>query len=244
MKNSIRSEFDMLKKQDLFAGLGEAQLERVLEAGRRRKIEAEAYLFQEGDPAEILYVLLAGSARMSQVTPEGQHIILRYASPGEAVGLIAVLSEAIYPVTVQAVEVSQFIAWDREGMRRLMEQYPSIALNGMSILAARVREFQDRVRELSTEKVERRIARALLRLARQTGRKVEDGVLIDMPLSRQDLAEMTGTTLFTVSRTLSQWESRGLIKSKREQVLISFPHGLVMIAEDLPVGKLPPLDDE
>jgi CRP-like cAMP-binding protein len=118
-------------------------------------------------------------------------------------------------------------------MNRLMEQCPRIAINAIQILAERIREFQDRIRELATERVERRIARALLRLARQSGKKVSEGVLIDLPLTRQDLAEMSGTTLYTVSRTLSQWESQGLVYASREKVIIRYPHGLVMIAEDL-----------
>ncbi|MER3457798.1 MAG: hypothetical protein C4309_03385 [Chloroflexota bacterium] len=118
-------------------------------------------------------------------------------------------------------------------MVRLMERTPRLAFNALRLLAGRVQELQDRVRELATERVERRVARTLLRLARQAGRKVENGVLIDLPLSRQDLAEMTGTTLFTVSRVLSRWEQQGLVEAGRERVLIRFPHGLVRIAEDL-----------
>jgi CRP-like cAMP-binding protein len=129
-------------------------------------------------------------------------------------------------------------------MNGLMERHPRISINAVRILANRVREFQDRVRELSTERVERRIARALLRLVRQAGKKVPEGVLIDLPLSRQDLAQMTGTTLFTVSRTLSQWESRGIIQSGRERVIICFPHGLVSIAEDLPEERASDLSAE
>ena len=128
------------------------------------------------------------------------------------------------------------LAWDETEMHRLMEQIPQISINALGILASRVREFQDRLRELATERVERRIAHTLLRLARQTGRKVPEGVLIDMHLTRQDLAEMTGTTLYTVSRTLSQWEAQGLVQSSRERVVIRFPHGLVSIAEDLIFG--------
>jgi CRP-like cAMP-binding protein len=114
-----------------------------------------------------------------------------------------------------------------------MHQYPQLAINSLSILATRIQEFQDRFREIATERVERRIARALLRLASQTGRKLEHGILIDISLTRQDLAEMTGTTLYTVSRTLSQWEKDGLVSSQREQVTILSPHKLVVLAEDM-----------
>jgi CRP-like cAMP-binding protein len=85
--------------------------------------------------------------------------------------------------------------------------------------------------EMSTQQVERRVAHALLRLARQAGRKVEQGVEIDFPISRQDIAEMTGTTLHTVSRTLSAWESQGLIESGRQRVVLRDPHRLFTLAE-------------
>jgi CRP-like cAMP-binding protein len=111
---------------------------------------------------------------------------------------------------------------------------PRLALNGMKVIAGRFAELQDRYRELATERVERRVARALLRLVRQVGRQIEGGVLIDMPLSRQDLAEMTGTTLYTVSRILSKWEERGLVDGGRERVVLRKSHELVIIAEDLP----------
>jgi CRP-like cAMP-binding protein len=114
-----------------------------------------------------------------------------------------------------------------------MELFPGLALNGLRLVAGRFQELQSRYQELATERVERRVARTLLRLARQTGRRTEEGVLIDLPLSRQDLGEMTGTTLYTVSRILSNWEQQALIQTGRERVIICNPHGLVVIAEDL-----------
>lgn len=229
-------ELRRLKSAPLFKDLAPAELELAVEAARRRKAAAGEFLYQQGDPAATFYLLLEGRIRMLQVTPEGQQVILRYATPGEAFGVIAALSEAEYPASAEVVENSAALAWDQTAMRRLMHESPAIALNALRILAGRVREFQDRVRELSTEKVERRIARALLRLARQAGRKTPEGVLIDLPLSRQDLAEMSGTTQYTVSRTLSQWEAQGLVQSGRSRVVIRNPHGLVTIAEDLPAG--------
>jgi CRP/FNR family transcriptional regulator, nitrogen oxide reductase regulator len=223
-----------LQDLELFRGLEETHLEQVVAAGATQRIAEDSFLYFQGDPAAHIYVLLEGRLKLSQVTPDGQQIILRYASPGEALGVVALLAEMDYPVSSQAAEDSLVLGWDRASLTRLMEAQPRLALNAVQIMASRTREFQDRVRELSTEKVERRIARTLLRLVRQAGRKVEGGVLIDLHLSRQDLAEMTGTTLYTVSRTLSSWEARGLIKAGREKVVILFPHGLVAIAEDLP----------
>jgi CRP-like cAMP-binding protein len=109
----------------------------------------------------------------------------------------------------------------------------------LRLVADRFHDLQDRYRELATERVERRVARALLRLARQAGKRTDEGVLLDLPLSRQDLGEMTGTTLYTVSRILSGWEQNGLILSGRERIIIRRPHELVIIAEDLPTPPRP-----
>jgi len=101
----------------------------------------------------------------------------------------------------------------------------------MRLMTGYIQEMQERYRELATEKVERRIARVLLRLASQMGIKNEGG--IELSFTRQDLAEMSGTTLYTVSRTLSDWERQGLVEAGRERVLIRNPHGVVSIAEEL-----------
>lgn len=219
---------------NLFKDLTEQELQLVSRAFRTQCYEEGSFLYFQEDLATHIYVLLEGRVKMTQLTPEGQQVILHFVSPGEVFGVVAVLIDTTFPASAQVVEDSLVAIWDKSSMYDLMIRIPRIAINALSILAEHTRHFQDRIRELSTERVERRIARTLLRLARETGRRVEAGVLLDLSLSRQDLAEMTGTTLFTVSRTLSQWEAKGILKSGREQVIILYPHGLVEIAEDLP----------
>lgn len=210
-----------------------------LAAGRPRQITAGAFLFLQDEPATRFYILLEGKVRLSQLTPEGHQVIVHHALPGEGIGIIVVLSQTLYPVAAEALENCYLLGWDAETTRRLMLQYPRLALNGLELVAGHFVRLQDRYRELATERVERRVARAVLRLVRQVGRKTAEGILIDMPLSRQDLAEMTGATLYTVSRILSQWERDGLIVAGREQVTLCNPHGLVTIAEDLPQPSQP-----
>jgi CRP-like cAMP-binding protein len=118
-----------------------------------------------------------------------------------------------------------------------MEEHPRIALNALKYVASRLYESQDRIRELATERVEQRIARSLVRLLNQSGRRIEGGVLLDLPLSRQDLAEMTGTTLYTVSRILTRWEQEGVVKSQRQRIVVTSPHRLMALAEDLPAAS-------
>ena len=112
-------------------------------------------------------------------------------------------------------------------------QVPQIALNAMGIIAERLQEIQERFRQVTTERVERRLTHTKIRLAAQSGKKVKEGILIDLTLTRQDLAEMSGTTLYTVSRMLSQWEEQELVIAERERVTIRNPHGLARIVEDV-----------
>lgn len=204
----------------------EARLKRVRDGG---------YFFHEGEPATVLYVLTEGRVKFTQVTPEGHGVLLRVVGPGETFGAVAALGDAIHPATAQADGDCAALGWTGDAISGLMERYPRLALNALRFLAGRLLEFQDRYRELATQRVERRIAHALLRLMRQIGKRTGAGVLIDLPLSRQEIAEMTGTTLFTVSRSMSAWEARGIVESGRERVLIRRPKELEAIAEDLPV---------
>ncbi len=118
-------------------------------------------------------------------------------------------------------------------MASLLEQHPRLAINAVRFVAARLHELQEQYRQLATEKVERRIARALLRLVRQSGRRADGSVLIDLPLRREDIAQMTGTILFTVSRTLSRWEADGILEPGRQRITVRTPHALVTLADEL-----------
>lgn len=222
-----------LMGQPVFAGLSETELDRVLAAGRRRKLGKEERLFAQGDPPEAFYLLLSGRLKVGQTTPEGRQVIVRYIGPQEMAGCVAVCGGLSYPGTATAIEDSWLLAWSRAAIGRLTERYPTIALNVMRIMSGRMQELQTRLREMQTERVERRIAHALARLAGQAGRRGATGVEIDFPLSRQDIAEMTGTTLHTVSRTLSAWEAQGILDLGRQRVTILKPHSVVAIAGDL-----------
>lgn len=232
-------EVALLKRIRLFDRLDGAALAEIARAARRRRVKAGATLFREGAPADVFYVLEEGRAKLTQLTAEGHQVVLRFADPGEMLGVIAALADSEYPASAEAVGECVALAWDGKTMGRLMDRYPRIALAGLRLVAARLHELQERFRELATERVERRIARALLRLVRQAGKKVADGVLIDLPLTRQDLAEITGTTLFTVSRTLQQWDRLGIVTPGRKRLLVRQPHRLVSIAEDLGPGAGP-----
>lgn len=227
-------EINIVRDTAIFRGLDEEALKHIIVSASIKKLSDGAFFFHETEPATHGYVLLEGKTKLIQVTTDGQQVILGYLVPGRVYGIISILQEVTYPVSAQAVGKCKSLVWDQRTLNSLMEAYPRIALNSLHIMSGQIREFQNRVRDLSTKRVEQRIARAVLRLARQSGKKIKEGVLIDLPLSRQDLAEMTGTTLYTVSRVLNDWEKQHLTKSQRQKVIITSPHGMVRIAEDLP----------
>jgi CRP-like cAMP-binding protein len=217
-----------------FQNLSPAELDTVRQAAHLRYVERQGFFYYQDDPATNFYILIEGRIRLSEVTPEGHQVLVRFVSPGEAIGIIAVLKNSVYPLAAQAVEDCRALAWDSTSLERLMERFPRIAINGLRLVSQRWHEVEERYRELATERVERRIAQTLLRLVRQVGQKTEGGILINLPLTRQDLAEMTGTTHYTVSRIFSRWEQENLIETGRGRVIICYPHGLARIAEDLP----------
>jgi CRP/FNR family transcriptional regulator, nitrogen oxide reductase regulator len=233
----INPELALLEKIQLFQGLDESGYAEIHQAAQSRVYPRDSYLFFQDDPVERVYVLTTGRVKLYQLTPDGQQVTMRVATPGMMIAAIALVGGAVYPVTAQAAEESRLLSWTQERLLQFIERFPPLGLNAMRLLAEHVREFQDRYRELATERVERRLARTIIRLANQAGKKTSEGVLLDLPLTRQDLAEMCGTTLFTVSRIFSQWEGQGLIQAGREKVLILFPHGLVRIADDLPPAR-------
>ena len=225
---------ELVRQSSLFKNIRSDVFVQVLESSVPRSVEEGGFFFLQGDPATHAYVLVEGRVKMIQITPNGQQITMRILTPGQTYAGIALLNpRAGYPATAQAVENSTALAWGTAHLRELVEKDPSISLNVMSLMHGYISELQERQKALVTDRVEQRIARILLKLAAQSGRKIDEGVLIDLPITRQDIAEMSGTTLYTVSRTLNEWERSGLLEIGRERVVIREPHGLVSIADEL-----------
>jgi CRP-like cAMP-binding protein len=225
---------DQLRHIPLFEGLPLDTLARIVGLAHPKEVHSEGFFFNEGDKAELFFVLRTGRVKLSQLTPEGHQVVFSLITPGDAFGGVGAFGEPTYPVSAQAVEASIALAWTSEAMRQLIETERRVAVNALRFVAGRYHDLQRRYRQAMTERVERRVARALLRLAHDAGRRVEGGVEIAFLVSRQDIAEMTGTTLYTVSRLLSSWAEQGIARSTRQRIVLTKPHALVAIAEDVP----------
>ncbi|MBB5043934.1 cyclic nucleotide-binding domain-containing protein [Shinella fusca] len=215
----------------LFERMSDEDLDRLLAHATARRVPQGDAVFEQGQQAASFFLLLHGRLKVTQVTQDGQQIIVRVVHPGDLFGFAKALQRSDYPGTARAATESVILGWPTDLWPSFVEQNPRLAVSAMQTIGQRLEEAHTRIREMSTEEVERRVAHAVLRLSRQAGRKEEDGIRIDFPISRQDIAEMTGTTLHTVSRILSAWEARGLVEGGRQKLLVRDMNGLSALAD-------------
>lgn len=223
--------FEIFNEAEMFNGLNELQREDIVGRGFSKNLRSQDVLFHQGQSAAHCYLVKRGRLKLTKLNPQGKEAIIRYVGSGDLTAAVVVLKDGTYPVTATSVIDTEVTGWDKSTIMALMRQYPEIAINLLSVILVRIEDVQERYFEIYTEQVDQRIARSLLRLMRWAGAKKQDGILIDIPLSRQDIADYSGTTLYTVSRTLSAWEKRGWLKSSREKIIIIDPHALVSFAE-------------
>ncbi len=223
-----------LKQVVVFQNATDDDLQLILQNSITRSIEESGFFFFHEDPARFLYVLTSGQVKLMQTSTNGQQVSLRIIYPWQMFGALgAVRAEATYPASAQALEDSTALAIKSEFLHEMIKTRPLISFDLMNLMTTYIQEMQSRYRELATERVEQRVANALIRLAGQSGVRAEKGAVIVLSFSRQDVAEMTGTTLYTVSRLLSEWERQGIIETGRERISIIKPHELVRIADGL-----------
>jgi CRP-like cAMP-binding protein len=204
----------------IFAGLTELARGEILAAGRPRQLQARELLAEQDEPATTFYVVQVGHLKLSKLSPDGREIIARFVGPGDPFAGIVVLGHPTYPLTARAVEPTRVLAWTKPVLLELAGRYPQLRTNILEEITRHMTEALDRVQELSTERVSQRVARTLLRLAEHGGRPAGAGIEIAHPITRQELADLTGATLFTVSRLLARWEERRIIESGKGQIAI------------------------
>jgi len=208
-----------------FSKLEMGQIRDILNQADTRRYDVGTAVFEEGQDAERFYMLLDGYIRVLRITPDGDQVIALHIPAGQLFGIAKALGHGTYPATAIAASESMALSWPTRLWDSFVTQY-----EGFSTETYRVEEMNTRIVEMVTQQVEQRIANAMLRLINQTGRKVANGIEIGFPITRQDLSEMTGTTLHTVSRMLSAWEKQGLVESKRKQIVVCDPHQLVVLS--------------
>ncbi len=214
-----------------FCRLNSRQLRAILDLAQVRRLIARELVFEEGQPARQFHLLLSGHLRVVRMTAEGDQIIMLHIPAGQMFGIGAALGQVIHQTTAIAADDCVVLSWPNALWPVFTARYDGFAAETLRAFGARSNEMSNRIVELSTKQVEQRIACALLRMISQSGRKVARGIKIDFPITRQNIADMTGTTLHTVSRLLSAWEKQGMIESTRCHIVVTDPHRMVMMSE-------------
>jgi CRP-like cAMP-binding protein len=216
-----------------FEGLSPSEITDIVGQARARRIAKDAAVFEQDEDADAFHLLLDGHVRVVKLTAAGDQVIARYISSGELLGIAVALGRPTYPASAIAAADCVVLSWPNAQWSRITTAHPAFATNTYKSIGTRLEDAQQRIIEMATARVEQRVASAVVRLAAQSGRKTDEGIVIDFPISRQDIAEMTGTTLHTVSRLMSQWEDKGWVLGGRQRVVLLEGHKLVMLAQGL-----------
>jgi CRP/FNR family transcriptional regulator len=232
------SAAELLAHNPLFSPLSAEEWLRLEPRLGRRSYDKDEYLFFEGDPAEWLVLVVQGRVKMIKHSESGRETILSTFGPGQIVGEVGVVAGEAYPATAQALEPTATLRLHRDEYVALVRANPSLAWALVEELGRRLQRAHETIRSLAVEKVERRVARVLLRMAHTAGERLTDGgapgaVRITVLLSRQDIADMAGTVIETAIRTLSKFQKQGWIETREGHIVLLQPHQLVTIAEEL-----------
>lgn len=230
-KTLPRLDESLLTHLPPFSKLDRRQIRTILDQATSRRYEEGTAIFREGAPADRFYMLLDGYVRVIRITPTGEQVTALHIPSGQLLGIARAIGRDTYPATAVTASESLALSWPMHLWDTFISEYDGFATETYKTVGHRLGEVHNKVMEMATQQVEQRVANALLRLINQTGRKVDGGIEIDFPITRQDLSELTATTLHTVSRLLSGWEKQGLVQSKRKRIKVCDAHALVVLSQ-------------
>ncbi len=225
-------KFQIIKGIPIFSSLTEKELKEIESLFNEEVVKKDEYIFWEGDPSNWLYVVSEGKVRVLKQSASGKDIILEIISSGDLFGGVAVLDKRPYPASAQAMENSKILKLSRSNILKILDSYPTVAIDTVTYMGKRLRDAHEMMRSLAAERVEKRIATILLRLAEKIGIKEPSGIRLDINLTRLDLAEMAGTTVETAIRVMSKFGKGGLVDSHAKKIVITNKEGLESLLEN------------
>jgi CRP-like cAMP-binding protein len=213
----IKQRTDQVRGFLLFSGISEEDCATIVAVAQERSYPRDKIVFFEGDSVRQVVLLISGSVKLSQTSSQGQEVILRMVGPGETL-CVECFPKYTHCSTAQTMTPSTALVWGASQFESIVNRYPMFGRNISCVLLRTLNQLEVRFREICTEKVAPRLSSQLVRLVNQVGQQSDGHV--DIGLSQRDLAQLTGTTLFTVSRLLSQWEEQGIVRPRRQGVVV------------------------
>ena len=211
---------DLLRSLPFFRRLAPPLRARVAAVARLKSYGEHELIFSEGDPSDAFIVVVHGRVKVFKATPAGKEIILEIFGAGDPVGAVAVYESKPFMASAQTLEPTQILRIEQQAFFRLLEDDPQFVRGLLSGLTLRLVELTRRLADLSGARVEVRFARLFLKLCDQIGRKERGGVFVPMPLSRQELADLTGTTIETAIRIMSRWQKEDLVHTEKDGFVV------------------------
>ncbi len=218
----------MLHESAVLSGLDEAELAELANLVVERRFNSGEFIFWDGDTPGWFYIVAEGQVKALKHSTQGKEFIIAFFGPGEMFGEVAVFENKPYPASAQSTMETRVLGIRRPDFLSFLTRRPEVAMRIISVLGGRLRDAQNRLRDLAGERVEQRLARTLLMLNSKLGST--------LPFTRQDIADMAGTTTETSIRFMSQLKNRGIIRSTRGKIIIIDRDKLVLLSEGLPTA--------
>lgn len=216
----------IIKNSSIFSSLNDDELGELANLASERSFMSNEFVFWDGDTPDWFYIVAEGKVKVLKHSSSGSEFIIAFFGPGEMFGEVAVFENKPYPASAQAVAQTRVVGIKREDFLSFLANRPQVALRIINVLGGRLRDAQSRLRDLAGERVEQRLASVLLMLSAKLG--------LTLPFTRQDVAEMVGTTTETAIRVMSHLKDRGIIRSARGKVIILNEEKLRLLSEGPP----------
>lgn len=224
MLTSVKAQ--VLKNSLIFSGLNDEEVVDLSRLAIAHGFQPGEFVFWDGDAPEWFYMVAEGRVKALKQSSLGKDFVIAFFGPGEIFGEVAVFENKPYPASAQAVAETKVLGIRREDLLSFLAHRPEVALRIINILGARLRDAQGRLRDIAGERVEQRLTRTLLMLSSKLG--------TTLPFTRQEIADMAGTSTETAIRVMSRLKDEGIIRSVRGKTIIVNETTLRLLSEGLP----------
>jgi CRP-like cAMP-binding protein len=221
---------EAIRRTSMFRRLAEADRKHLAAVSRIRKYAKGDQVFGEGDSSDFFSVVVSGRVKIVKMTPAGKDVILEIFGTGDPFGAVAAYEGRPFPASAIALEDTVCLVTPRPEFFSLLETHPSLVRGLLLGLTQRLVELTNRLTEMTGGRVEARFARLFLKLGENVGRAGGDGTIVPMPLSRQELADLTGTTIETCIRIMSRWGKDEIVRTEKDGFVILDKPTLVELA--------------